>query len=243
MTNKQQGQQTQQGQQGQQTQQRQQNKKNKQKDIHFFVSKFDGPASPNNGMEACERTMNTLLHFQQSTQEQLEDLAQRSLAAGPLSTALLADMIEDRLTALRDLEQQIKDARVHYVGQFLIWQGAIERQGLSLHEQPPLRHGPRLPSSPLLYRDGDRWTIRTDERGLYSSYPFWLEHLDALLEGREPLDEGSPNWATAEALGLTDEEAKGLTDEEARAKIDRNEVPPMGRNPHGREEGSLHAPP
>ena len=179
-------------------------------------------------MESCERTMNTLLHFQQSTQEQLEDLIQRSLTAEPLSAALLADMIEDRRTVLRDLEQQIKDARVDYVSQFLMWQGSIERQGLLLHEQPPLKYGPRFPTSRLLYRDGDRWTHRTDEQGRYTSFPFWLEHLDALLAGREPLDEGSPDWSTEEDL---------------RAKIDRNEVPPMGRNPNVREEGSLHAPP
>ena len=136
-----------------------------------------------------------------------------------MSTALLADMIEDRRTVLRDLEQQIKDARVDYVSQFLMWQGSIERQGLSLHEQPPLKYGPRLPTSRLLYRDGDRWTIRTDEQGRYTSFPFWLEHLDALLAGREPLDEGSPDWATEEALSL-------------RAKIDSKEDPPMGRNPN-----------
>ena len=165
--------------------------------------------------------MNTLLHFQQSTQEQLEDLIQRSLTAEPL----LADMIEDRRTVLRDLEQQIKDARVDYVSQFLMWQGSIERQGLSLHEQPPLKYGPRLPSSRLLYKDGDRWTVRTDEQGRYTSFPFWLEHLDALLAGREPLDEGSPHWATAEALSLSTEEALGLS-----AKIDKTEVPPISRN-------------
>lgn len=170
-------------------------------------------------MESCERTMNTLLHFQQSTQEQLEDLLQRSLT---MSTALLADMIEDRRTVLRDLEQQIKDARVDYVSQFLMWQGSIERQGLALHEQPPLKYGPRFPSSRLLYRDGDRWTHRTDEQGRYTSFPFWLEHLDALLAGREPLDEGSPDWATEEDLGLTAEDL--------RAKIDKTEVTPMGRN-------------
>ena len=179
-------------------------------------------------MESCERTMNTLLHFQQSTQEQLEDLLQRSLTAEPLTAALLADMIEDRRTVLRDLEQQIKDARVDYVSQFLMWQGLIERQGLALHEQPPLRHGPRLPTSRLLYRDGDRWTIRTDEQGRYTSFPFWLEHLDVLLAGREPLDECSPDWA----------EAKDLS-----AKIDRSEDTPISRNPNVREEGSLHAPP
>ena len=172
-------------------------------------------------MESCERTMNTLLFFQQSTQEQLEDLLQRSLAAEPL----LADMIEDRRSFLRNLEQQIRDARVDYVSQFLMWQGSIERQGLLLHEQPPLKYGPRFPTSRLLYRDGDRWTHRRDERGLYTSFPFWLEHLDALLAGREPLDECSADWAT--------EEAKGLTAEDLRAKIDRNEVPPMGRNTHG----------
>ena len=62
-------------------------------------------------MESCESTMNTLLHFQQSTQEQLEDLLQRSLTAGPLSAALLADMIEDRRTVLRDLEKQLKELK------------------------------------------------------------------------------------------------------------------------------------
>jgi len=103
---------------------------------------------------------------------------------------------------------------------------ATERRGDFLHRHPPLEHGPRLPDSLLMYRDGDRWIVRQDEMGRYSSRSFWLKHLGVLMKGGEPLDVEDGEWATANRLGISLAEQEALIGRLS-GKIDTGTVSPI----------------
>lgn len=141
----------------------------------------------------------SLLHFKKWNQEQLEDFIRRKAEAGQQSALLLDSMIQDRQDDLKLIEKQIRDWRIEYVGAFIMKQNSLERQGLPFNAfQVPYPYGPRLPSGPLMYKDGENWIFRRDEKGDYSSHAFWVKHLGVLLEGKEPLDVDDPEWRVVE---------------------------------------------
>jgi hypothetical protein len=160
--------------------------------------------------------IDSLFYFQQSVQDQIEDLTRRKVGAGYQTALLLDAILQDRYDELKIVQDQIQEWRSEYVTTFLLWRDSLERQGQALHLHPPLRYGPRLPSGRLLYKDGENWIFRRDEKGLYSSHAFWLKHLGLLLEGKEPLDVEDPEWRVVEGADeLLDLETVYLKTEDA----------------------------
>jgi hypothetical protein len=93
--------------------------------------------------------------------------------------AYLQEQIEDYDDAEEkyyDIVRQIEEWNNKYRGAHANWVWDQEALRNPIHKTV-LGHGPRHPTSYLLYDDGGNLIFQRDEQDRYTSYTFWLEHI------------------------------------------------------------------
>lgn len=104
---------------------------------------------------------------------------------------------KDTLNTYEQAKEKVALWKQQFRGKHINWIYEKEAAGIETHKWS-LAHGPKHPTSYLLYNDSGTLIFPRDQSDRYSSYAFWLQHIG----DKEPIEHLGKDYFSAKELGL-----------------------------------------